>query len=66
MLGRFLDDPAGLGEAMAAVDALAEDPFPEGSVPYGKSHRRLHVGVYRATYEVTQETVVVINMARVL
>lgn len=66
MLGRFMDDPAGLAEAMDACDALGDDPYPESSVPYGKDHRRLRVGVYRATYEITDEAVVVINMARVL
>jgi mRNA interferase RelE/StbE len=65
MLGRFMDDPQGLSEALAACDRLAEDPFPADSVPYGKSHRRLHIGVYRATYEIGDDMIIVINMARV-
>jgi mRNA interferase RelE/StbE len=31
----FLDDPAGLGEVLDAVDRLAGDPRPAGSFPYG-------------------------------
>lgn len=65
MLSRFMDDPEGLSEALAVCDRLAEDPFPADSVSYGKSHRRLHIGVYRATYGIGDDTITIINMARI-
>jgi hypothetical protein len=67
MLGRFMDDPVGLAEAMEAVDALADDPYPEASVSYGKAgHRRLRAGVYRVLYEITDDAVIVLNVGRSL
>lgn len=48
---RFLkDDPQGLTELYQAVDALAEDPRPVNSTPFGGAYRRLRVGRYRALY----------------
>jgi hypothetical protein len=35
-LGKYLDDPAGLGELLKAIDALTGDPRPAGSVPWGR------------------------------
>lgn len=50
---RFLaDDPDGLRNLFAAVDALADDPRPQGVFPLGTSGlHRLRVGRYRAVYE---------------
>ncbi|MET8247079.1 type II toxin-antitoxin system RelE/ParE family toxin [Streptomyces sp. NPDC005202] len=52
------DDPTGLSAVYEAVDALATQPRPTGSVPYG-SHdvRRLHVGDYRVLYMVEDDTI---------
>ncbi|WP_329453675.1 type II toxin-antitoxin system RelE/ParE family toxin (plasmid) [Streptomyces sp. NBC_01724] len=48
---RFLkDDPQGLAALYEAVDALAENPRPANSTPYGSVYRRLRVGSYRALY----------------
>lgn len=49
---RFLaEDPQGLRAVYEAVDALAVEPRPRGSVPYGSSEvRRLRVGDYRVLY----------------
>jgi mRNA interferase RelE/StbE len=42
------DDPGGLGEVMDAVDALADDPRPAASFPYGSPDLRpLRIGRYR-------------------
>ncbi|MER7406575.1 type II toxin-antitoxin system RelE/ParE family toxin [Streptomyces sp. NPDC000070] len=50
---RFLkDDPAGLAAVYEAVDALAENPRPAGSIPYGWGFRRLRVGDYRVLYAI--------------
>lgn len=65
---RFLkDDPEGLRQLMDAVDLLADQPRPNGTVPYGSPDlRRMHVGRYRVLYEITQATVtiVVIHLGR--
>jgi hypothetical protein len=34
-LGKYLDEPVALAEVMNAIDALADDPRPAGSVPWG-------------------------------
>ncbi|MCC3771110.1 type II toxin-antitoxin system RelE/ParE family toxin [Streptomyces sp. UNOC14_S4] len=48
---RFLkEDPQGLAALYDAVDALAEEPRPANSVPFGSVYRRLRVGSYRALY----------------
>ncbi|OUC98584.1 type II toxin-antitoxin system RelE family toxin [Streptomyces swartbergensis] len=55
---RFLkDDPAGLSAVYEAVDALAENPRPAGSVPYGVDIRRLRVGDYRVMYVIDDDTI---------
>ncbi len=65
-LSKYLDDPAGLSEVMAAVDALASDPRPAGSVAWGPVVSRLHVGPYRVLYEIGETTVWVRRVDRVL
>ena len=65
---RFLkDDPHGLRQLMDAVDLLADQPRPPGTFEYGSPDlRRMHVGPYRALYEITDTTVtiVVIHIGR--
>ncbi|MFB7781892.1 type II toxin-antitoxin system RelE/ParE family toxin [Streptomyces vinaceus] len=61
------DDLDGLRQLMDAVDLLADQPRPEGSIPYGSQDlRRMHVGRYRVMYEITEATVtiVVIHVGR--
>ncbi|MGP3990807.1 type II toxin-antitoxin system RelE family toxin [Streptomyces sp. 3N207] len=61
---RFLkDDADGLRRLMDAVDLLAEQPRPEGTVEYGSPDlRRMYVGRYRVMYEITGSTVTVVVM----
>lgn len=63
-LGRYMDDPAGLAEVLDALDTLADDARPPGSVHRGEYHR-LRIGRYRALYDITEETVLVRRIARV-
>jgi mRNA interferase RelE/StbE len=54
-------------QVMAAVNALARDPEPAGSVHWGDSmFYRLHVGEYRVLYEVDGDTVRVWSLGRTL
>ncbi|MFF7727373.1 type II toxin-antitoxin system RelE/ParE family toxin [Streptomyces sp. NPDC008001] len=66
---RFLkDDPEGLRQLFGAVDLLADDPRPAGSVEYGSPDlRRIHAGRYRVLYEIsgTSVTVVIIHVGRI-
>ncbi|MEV0442292.1 type II toxin-antitoxin system RelE/ParE family toxin [Streptomyces spectabilis] len=61
---RFLkDDPDGLSQVYAAVDLLADDPRPRGTVAYGSPEvRRLHVGLYRLMYEIDEGTITIVVM----
>ncbi len=56
---RFLkDDPAGLSAVYEAVDTLATQPRPPGSIPYGSQDvRRLHVGDYRVFYIIDEDVI---------
>ncbi|MEV0905892.1 type II toxin-antitoxin system RelE family toxin [Streptomyces hokutonensis] len=56
---RFLkEDPTGLAAVYEAVDTLATQPRPSGSVPYGSQDvRRLHVGDYRVLYVIDDEVI---------
>ncbi|GAA1418989.1 hypothetical protein GCM10009601_15230 [Streptomyces thermospinosisporus] len=56
---RFLkDDPAGLAAVYEAVDSLADQPRPRGSVPYGSQDvRRLYVGDYRVLYIIEDDVI---------
>lgn len=66
---RFLkDDPDGLRQVYAAVDLLADNPRPIGTIAYGMPElRRLHVGLYRLLYEIDEGniTIVVLHIGRV-
>ncbi|MFI1568235.1 type II toxin-antitoxin system RelE/ParE family toxin [Streptomyces sp. NPDC020490] len=56
---RFLkDDPAGLSAVYEAVDDLADQPRPPGSIPNGSPDlRRLHVGNYRVLYVIEEDVI---------
>jgi len=59
------DDPDGLRQALDAVDALATDPRPAHSFPYGSEDlRRLRVGRYRALYEIAGQVITVGHISR--
>ena len=66
---RFLkDDPEGLRQSFQAIDLLTENPRPAGSAAYGsRDLRRVHVGAYRAVYEIDDlaALVVIIHVGRV-
>jgi mRNA interferase RelE/StbE len=58
-------DRAAARQVMAAVNALARDPEPFGSVHWGDSlFYRLHVGEYRVLYEVNGDTIRVWSLGR--
>jgi mRNA interferase RelE/StbE len=62
----FLDDPQGLEEAPDAVGRLADHPRPSGSFPYGSpDRRRLRAGRYCVLYEITNDTISIVHVARV-
>lgn len=65
-LGKYLDDPAGLSEVLEAIDALAGNPRPAGSVPWGPVLSRLHAGRYRVLYETGETTIWVRRVDRIL
>jgi mRNA interferase RelE/StbE len=49
------DDPVGLSAVYEAVDALATNPRPIGSITYGSTDvRRLHIGDYRVFYVIDE------------
>jgi mRNA interferase RelE/StbE len=56
-LGKYMDDPAALAEVMEAIDALADDPRPASSVPWGQAMSRLHFGPYRVLYEIHEKEI---------
>ena len=54
------DDPDGVRGLLDAIDALADEPRPSGSYPFGSPDlRRLRVGRYRVLYEIRMDTIVV-------
>jgi mRNA interferase RelE/StbE len=56
-LGKYMDHPAALAEVMEAIGALADEPRPASSVPWGQAMCRLHVGPYRVLYEIGEEEI---------
>ena len=58
-------DPTGAGDIRTAIEALADDPRPDDSFPYGPAYRRLRVGRYRIMYRIKEKeiSVIVLNLA---
>jgi len=59
------DDPEGPRAVLAAIDALAEHPYPDDALPFGATglHRR-SVGRYRVLYAVIEGLISVGHIAR--
>lgn len=61
---RFLDDADGMRAVVAALDALAEDPYPGESFRWGDM-LRLRVGGYRIMYVVEGDLITIERVDRV-
>lgn len=55
---RFMRDQEGMRAIVAAVDALADDPYPPEAFHAGEYHR-LRVGQYRIFYRVGTDVVTI-------
>jgi mRNA-degrading endonuclease RelE of RelBE toxin-antitoxin system len=55
---RYLHDQAGMRAVVAAVDALAEDPYPAAAFHRGRYHR-LRVGDYRVLYVIDSDLITI-------
>jgi mRNA-degrading endonuclease RelE of RelBE toxin-antitoxin system len=60
---RFLDDKSGMLALVAAVDALAGDPYPAGAFRWGEMFR-LRAGAYRVMYVVERDLVTIERVDR--
>ena len=59
------DDPDGVRALLDTIDALADQPRPSASFPFGSPDlRRLRVGRYRVVYEIRVDTIVVGHIGR--
>jgi mRNA-degrading endonuclease RelE of RelBE toxin-antitoxin system len=63
MASRFLDDKTGMTELVAAVDALAGEPYPAAGFHRGEYHR-LRVGLYRVVYTVAGDVLTIERVDR--
>lgn len=61
---RYLPDQAGMRAIVAAVDDLAEDPYPAAGFHRGRYHR-LRVGGYRVLYVIDGDLVTIERVDRV-
>ena len=61
---RFLEDSPGMSAVMAALDALAKDPYPEESFRWGDM-LRLRVRRYRIMYVVEGDLITIQRVDRV-
>ena len=61
---RFLEDGPGMSAVVAALDALAKDPYPEESFRWGDM-LRLRVGRYRIMYVVEGDLITIQRVDRV-
>jgi mRNA-degrading endonuclease RelE of RelBE toxin-antitoxin system len=61
---RFLEDTSGMTAVVAAVDALAGDPYPADSFRWGDTFR-LRVGRYRIMYVVEGDLITIDRVDRV-
>ena len=59
------DDRDGVQQLIDAVDALADEPRPPDSSPFGSPDvHRLRVGRYRVVYEIRADTIAVVHIGR--
>jgi mRNA interferase RelE/StbE len=61
------DDPDGLRAVFDAIDALADEPRPSNTFPFGATDLlRLRVGRYRVVYEIhnTERAITVMHIGR--
>ena len=61
---RFLDDAEGMQAVVAALDALAGDPYPAQSFQWGEM-LRLRVGRYRVMYVIEDDLITIERVDRV-
>ena len=61
---RFLDDAGGMRVLLAALDALAADPYPAESFRWGEMIR-LRAGRYRIMYAVEGDLITIERVDRV-
>jgi mRNA interferase RelE/StbE len=62
----LVDDPEGVKAILDTIDALADEPRPPGSFPFGSPDvRRFRVGRYRVVYEIRADTIAVGHIGRV-
>lgn len=61
---RFLDDASGMRVVLAALDALAADPYPAESFNWGEM-LRLRAGRYRIMYVVEGDLITIERVDRV-
>ena len=65
MAGFLVDDPHGVERLFEAIDALAKEPRPAESFPYGSPDlRRLRLGRYRVLYEIRANVISIGHVAR--
>ena len=57
-------DQAGMMAVSRTVEALADDPVPQGAFVRG-AYRRLRVGPYRVLYEVEENLITIVRIDRV-
>ncbi len=60
---RFLEDTAGMNAVVAALDALAGDPYPAESFSWGDM-LRLRVGTYRIMYMIEGDLITIQRVDR--
>lgn len=59
------DDPDGVQALLDTIDALADEPRPAASSPFGSPDlRRLRAGRYRVVYEIRADAIVVGHIGR--
>jgi hypothetical protein len=61
---RFLEDTAGMNAVVAALDALAGDPYPAESFSWGVMFR-LRVGRYRIMYIIEGDLITIQRVDRI-
>ena len=64
LASRFLSDTAGMAAVVAAIDALASDPYPAETFHRGQYHR-LRAGPYRVQFAADGELITVERVDRV-